>query len=471
MPLFSLGLHRAVVNVRSKLKEGEKLFAFLDDVCVIVTPLRVLDVFRLLERELHEKACISVHQGKTQIWKRGGCEPTGASSLTAAARKEKSGVVVWRGDPKLPLNEQSLTVLGTPVGQPGVIVARLAEKGVEHDRLMEMILHVQDVQAAWLLLLFCAGARANFLFRTVRPELTREFASHHDEQLVQCVQRALQIGPVPLNAKIAASMLLTLGGMGLGSGSRIRDAAKWGSWADCLEMIQNRHPDVARIVVQGLASRASECLETVENAVERLRRVGVDIPSWQVLSAGFRPPLKRTGATQRARPDRTPTWLPERGVQQVHTQHRDEVVWPVFNAGEKESVNSQNGPFASVPFTSFPVCRVTRVKRLRLPLLLSVHSHSCGRLLDVFGHQRATCGKAGAQQARIFYGECDRADLQRSRCQGVHPRYGQELWTSLTVVPMQGGSRSWRKGCPSSEECNWRWMQHWCPPTTTTAHH
>ena len=62
MPLlFSLGLHRAVVSVRSKLKEGEKLFAFLDDVYVIVPPSRVLDVFRLLERELHEKACISVH--------------------------------------------------------------------------------------------------------------------------------------------------------------------------------------------------------------------------------------------------------------------------------------------------------------------------------------------------------------------------------------------------------------------------
>ena len=62
----------------------------------------------------------------------------------------------------------------------------------------------------------------------------------------------------------------------MGSASRIRDAAKWGIWADCLEMIQNRHPDVARSVLQGLASRASECLESVENAAERLRRVGVD---------------------------------------------------------------------------------------------------------------------------------------------------------------------------------------------------
>ena len=43
--LFSLGKHRALVAVKSKSKEGEKLFAFLDDGYVICTPKRVLDVF------------------------------------------------------------------------------------------------------------------------------------------------------------------------------------------------------------------------------------------------------------------------------------------------------------------------------------------------------------------------------------------------------------------------------------------
>ena len=127
--LFSLGLHKALVSVRSKLKDGEKLFAFLDDVYFIVTPSSVLDVFGLLERELHEKACISVHQGKTQIWNWGGREPTGASILTAAARKEKPGVVVWRGDPRLPLGEQGLMVLGAPVGQPSSLSPVWRRKG------------------------------------------------------------------------------------------------------------------------------------------------------------------------------------------------------------------------------------------------------------------------------------------------------------------------------------------------------
>ena len=237
--LFSLGKHRALVTVKSKLKEGEKLFAFLDDVYVICTPKRVLDVFRLLETELHNRVSISIHQGKTQIWNRGVHEPVGAAILTAAARREKPEAVVWRANPFLPPFEQGLMVLGAPVGQLEYVLARLSEKGVEHDRLLEKILQVQDVQASWLLLLFCAGARANFLMRTVEPELTQKFASHHDEQLVQCLRRVLQLESLPANVKITASMLLTLGRLGIGSALRTRGAAHWGSWADCLEMIQN----------------------------------------------------------------------------------------------------------------------------------------------------------------------------------------------------------------------------------------
>ena len=65
--LFSLGLHRALVSVKSQLEDGEKFFAFLDDVYVICRPTRVLQVFRLLEHELGRKACICVHQGKTRF--------------------------------------------------------------------------------------------------------------------------------------------------------------------------------------------------------------------------------------------------------------------------------------------------------------------------------------------------------------------------------------------------------------------
>ena len=61
MPLlFSLGMKRALVTVKSKLKEGQKFFAFLDGVYVIWTPKRVLDVFQLLQTELHNRVSISI---------------------------------------------------------------------------------------------------------------------------------------------------------------------------------------------------------------------------------------------------------------------------------------------------------------------------------------------------------------------------------------------------------------------------
>ena len=51
-------------------------------------------------------------------------------------------------------------------------------------------------------------------------------------------------------------MPLTLGGLGLGNTQRTRDAAHWESWADSLEMIRARHPEVASRVVKGVATRS-----------------------------------------------------------------------------------------------------------------------------------------------------------------------------------------------------------------------
>ena len=92
MPLlFSLALHRSLVSVKSHLEDGEKLFAFLDDVYVICRPARVLKVFRLLEHELSSKACISVHRGKTQIWNRGGVEPAGGRTTHHSSKNRETG--------------------------------------------------------------------------------------------------------------------------------------------------------------------------------------------------------------------------------------------------------------------------------------------------------------------------------------------------------------------------------------------
>ena len=169
--LFALGLHRALTAVRGRLLPSEKVFAFLDDFCVICSPHRVLEVHQILEEELRNHAQISLHHGKTQAWNRAGVQPRGIDILTRAARSMRPDAVVWRGDASLPAGQQGLKILGVPVGQPEFVQSFLERKSEEHSTLCERIPAVADPQAAWLLLLMCASTRANYWLRCVRPDL------------------------------------------------------------------------------------------------------------------------------------------------------------------------------------------------------------------------------------------------------------------------------------------------------------
>ena len=55
-------------------------------------------------------------------------------------------------------------VLGIPLGHPDFVQRFLEGKIAEHGVLLERIPEVPDTQSAWLLLSFCAAARANFFF-------------------------------------------------------------------------------------------------------------------------------------------------------------------------------------------------------------------------------------------------------------------------------------------------------------------
>ena len=244
--LFSLGRHRALVAVQSKLKEDEKLFAFLDDVYVTCTPTRVEEVFQLLETELHRHACISIHLGKTKLWNAAGIEPTGAALLSAAARRHNPQAVVWRGDQALPTVQQGLKVLGAPVGHPNYVKAFMSQKGVEHDQLLEMI-------PPWPR---CAGSMVVVAVLRIHQSQFLLEDSGTGMQVFKCLSKVLQTDTLHPHHHVAATMPLTLGGLGLGNAQRARDATHWGSWADSLEMIRARHPEVASRVVRGLVTRS-----------------------------------------------------------------------------------------------------------------------------------------------------------------------------------------------------------------------
>ena len=145
-------------------------------------------------------------------------------------------------------------VLGVPVGHPSNVRVQLTEIQHDHQKLLDRIPSLPDLQSSWLLLLHCAFARANYFLRVVPPVLAEEFARERDRSLWKCLCRILGIseGECQDSARSAATLPVVLGGLGLRSALRTRSSAFWASWADCLPMVFKRYPDLVADFVDQL---------------------------------------------------------------------------------------------------------------------------------------------------------------------------------------------------------------------------
>ena len=294
MPLlFSLGQHAALEAVQRHLRQNEKMFAYLDDIYILTTPDRVGEVYYLLQDALFLHAHIRLHSGKTQVWNKSGTRPQACDALERVARTVNPRAVVWRGS-QLLAHEQGIKVLGTPMGHPAFVAAHLERTTAEHQVLLDRIPHVPDVQSAWLLLLHCASARANYLLRVVSPEQVQEFAGNHDTRLWACLCAILGIPPDMCDrmSHATATLPLVLGGLGLRSAVRTSPSAFWASWADCLHMVHQRHPAVSALLVHHLDGATDTphlgAAVQVARALEGVH--GFEVPSWPALAMGHRPP-------------------------------------------------------------------------------------------------------------------------------------------------------------------------------------
>ena len=124
--LFSLGQRAALHTVQEELQDGESLFAFLDDIYVLVPPNRVRPVYDLLSHHLFTSAHIRLNAGKARVWNANGVPPPGIAPL---------GHNVWVGNQALPAEEQGLMILGTPVGSSQYQQHQLAHPRTQHDQL------------------------------------------------------------------------------------------------------------------------------------------------------------------------------------------------------------------------------------------------------------------------------------------------------------------------------------------------
>ena len=277
-----------------------------------------------------------------------------------------------------------MTILGTPLGHEQFVRTRLVAVSAKYDQLMSQIIGIPDLQCAWILLLYCAAARPNYMLRVVHPTHTANFAAHHDASLRRALSQLLAAPPTHMFWDVAC-LPFSRGGMGLRSAVLTSGAAYWASWADSLHMIKQRHPAVPNQILHELAHHQEAGFHVVAASIarEELIRAGFRAPAWSQVAAGLRPDAPQVKDHQIGMP----------GDGWPHTHLVETSVRPRLSATEQAMLRSQGGPLSGVPFSCFPTSalsrfdpsqfRVLMLRRLWLPLPPSSRNCRCRRLLDV----------------------------------------------------------------------------------------
>ena len=193
------------------------------------------------------------------------------------------------------------------------------------------------------------------------------------------------------------------------SAVRTSPSAWWASWADCLPMIARRHPVVAAQVVRSmeLAPTIPSLLSLGDAARTILDMGGYEVPSWPALVDCVRtpPPDPENNEPGSSRSG----WQHEASVR-VEQQFREQQLFFVLSKIERALLRSRAGleqvrfSVSHQPLVRFgsQIFRVLLLRRLRLPRPLSRRFCRRGRLIDEFGHRRATCTRAGVLGRRGF---------------------------------------------------------------------
>ena len=396
--LFSLGQRAALRTMQQHLLPNESLLAFLDDVYVVVPPNRVRPVYDTLAHTLQSQASIQLNQGKTRAWNAAGIEPPNIRDL---------GEDVWVGNPNLPAASQGMTVLGAPIGSAAFVQHQLQQANQQHQHLLDRIPHLEDLQASWLLLLYCASPRCTYLLRMCSPNVTTEFANNHDFAVAACLRRLLAVDDLPAQALATAHLPLSQGGLGLTCASILATPAFWSSWADSLPVLHTELPQYAAQILEHLQhpSAAIPSIQAAAAAAQALEERGWTPPSWTELTQGTQPDPSEANTEEAPR---TRGWQQQATIP-VHTANYNELQAAIPPASQA-MLQSQAGPFASRAFTTIPysaefeypshLFRILLLRRLRLHLPLSARSCRCRRPLDPLGDHRAACAQSGVLRSR-----------------------------------------------------------------------
>ena len=174
-------------------------------------------------------------------------------------------------------------------------------------------------------------------------------------------------------------------------------------------MVQERHPDVASLLVGQLAHPTTPRLQAVARVARDLTGLGgFQMPSWRELAMGARPGAPEP---EHFEPGCTRDGWQHEVASRVEETFRAEDLFARMGDPGKALLRSQGeDQVQGLALSTCPVSRLTTftpqlfrvvlLLRLHLPLPLTVRNCRCGRPLDSRGHHRAACARAGVLGGR-----------------------------------------------------------------------
>ena len=241
---------------------------------------------------------------------------------------------------------------------------------------------------------------------------------------------------------------MRMGGLGLRSAERCADAAYWASWADALEMINQRTPAVADMVVRVMEEEApaTGCLFDLRVLSQRLDNEGFWWrPSWTALRDGERHPMNTS-----REPGEWPHGWQYWASSMSDTFFRKSSLLSTRSAASRAHLRSHSGCNAGAALAHAPTSkeytippqlfRVLLLERLQLPLpVTEATCEGCHSALDVRGRHGAACTLSGRVKKRAT--PTERVLARVCREAGARVRFDAYLRDMNVGVPASDGRR------------------------------
>jgi hypothetical protein len=233
---FSLGIQSTLEATQQVLETNgataARVFAYLDDVCIIGPPERVADAFTTF-KNCASKIGLAVNPTKTKLLLGNNCQNAGAMTTHHSPME----------------TTQCINLLGTPVGRPDLETEQATALVRPH--AFQQVTTLPDKQTALLLLRSGISAQHNHLVRTMAPDVVEQATLKNDKLVRTSLAELLDIHPTSPPSSIWEESRLRLrhGGLGLTELHSIRHMAYFASVGATLQtwgrFLPSDHPLLA----------------------------------------------------------------------------------------------------------------------------------------------------------------------------------------------------------------------------------